>query len=350
MAPTLRASLSLGVALAGLSLAGVALARPEPETIFARINHAEDRTLRASQRVTALGEELKEQDQRIQRFVHEQAELERTSGRMRHKAVQRQIAWEHVRREASRAALMTPPRAEDRVVALLANAEPAAHATQHRELAALANQHEARAHLTSMAMRRTAMTLSLAQHQALAQTGDAEKAEALTHAKRASAEEVSRDLARTQEQLARSLSLGVKNTEERDFHRFKGTLIAPVKQSPAHTWGPRQQGNTTSYVRHTGYTYLIDPGTPVRATAAGIIAYVATFEGYGNVVIIDHGAGYHSVYAHLQSFAVQLGQKVSRGDTLGESGESGSLEGPKLYFELRKGGEPINPADWFIRR
>jgi septal ring factor EnvC (AmiA/AmiB activator) len=52
----------------------------------------------------------------------------------------------------------------------------------------------------------------------------------------------------------------------------------------------------------------------------------------------------------MSAFAIELGQKVSRGDTLGQSGESGSLEGPKLYFELRKNGQPINPSDWFIRR
>lgn len=338
------------IAATTIIVASAALARPEPETIFARINHAEDRTLRATQRAAQLTADLTAQDARIQRFVHEQAELERSSGRLRHKAVQRQIAWEHVRREADRAALMTPPAAADRVAALLAHAEPAAHATQHSDLAILANQHEARVHLTSLAIRRTTTTLALAQHQALAQTGDAEKTEALSEARRASADEVARDLARTQEQLARALALGVKNTEERDFHRFKGTLIAPVKPAPAHAWGPRKQGATTSYVRHTGHTYLIPAGTPVRATAAGIIAYAATFEGYGNVVIIDHGAGYHSVYAHLSAFAIELGQKVSRGDTLGQSGESGSLEGPKLYFELRKNGQPINPSDWFIRR
>jgi septal ring factor EnvC (AmiA/AmiB activator) len=343
----------LAALLAATTLAfatSAALARPEPETIFARINHAEDRTLRAEQHVTQLRISLVEQDARIQRFIHEQAELERSSGRLRHKAVKRQIAWEQVRREADRVALMTPPAADERLAALLAQVEPAAHATQHRELAALANCHEARVHLTSLAMRRASTTLALAQHQALAQTGQAEKAQALEHAKRANADEVARDLARTQEQLARALSLGVKNTEERDFHRFKGTLIAPVKQAPAHTFGPRKLGSTTTYTRHTGYTYTIPVGTPVRATAAGVIAYAATFEGYGNVIIIDHGAGYHSVYAHMSRFAVELGQKVSRGDTLGDSGESGSLEGPKLYFELRKQGQPINPADWFIRR
>jgi septal ring factor EnvC (AmiA/AmiB activator) len=66
-------------------------------------------------------------------------------------------------------------------------------------------------------------------------------------------------------------------------------------------------------------------------------------------VIIDHGYSYHSLYAHLDKIEVEPGQKVDRGEKIATSGSSGSLEGAKLYFELRHKGHPINPRSWFIR-
>ena len=84
----------------------------------------------------------------------------------------------------------------------------------------------------------------------------------------------------------------------------------------------------------------------MHAVAAGRVRYAGRFRGYGNVVILDHGADYFSVSAHLDRIDVALGEPVEAGGALGTVGETGSLEGPQLYFELRRGGEALDPSEW----
>jgi septal ring factor EnvC (AmiA/AmiB activator) len=78
----------------------------------------------------------------------------------------------------------------------------------------------------------------------------------------------------------------------------------------------------------------------------GEVVFQDWLQGYGHTVILDHHHGYLSVYAHLAEPAVRFGQRVARGGALGGVGDSGSLEGPQLYFELRRDGLPLDPAPW----
>jgi septal ring factor EnvC (AmiA/AmiB activator) len=87
-------------------------------------------------------------------------------------------------------------------------------------------------------------------------------------------------------------------------------------------------------------------GTPVRAVADGSVRFAGWFRGYGKIVILDHGEAYFTVSGHLADTAVALGERVAAGDPVGSVGETGSLSGPRLYFEIRRGGEPLDPAEW----
>jgi murein hydrolase activator len=87
-------------------------------------------------------------------------------------------------------------------------------------------------------------------------------------------------------------------------------------------------------------------GAPVRAIAAGRVVHTGWFKGYGNLVIVDHGEGYHSLVAHLASMRTAMGEEVDAGDVLGTVGDSGSLKGPYLYFEIREKGRPVDPRPW----
>lgn len=84
-------------------------------------------------------------------------------------------------------------------------------------------------------------------------------------------------------------------------------------------------------------------GNNVYAIAAGKIAYADRFMGYGNLVLIDHLDGYYSLYGHLSEILVNIGDEISVGRIIGRVGESGSLSGPMLHFELRKNGKPVDP-------
>lgn len=87
-------------------------------------------------------------------------------------------------------------------------------------------------------------------------------------------------------------------------------------------------------------------GAAVRAVADGKVVYAAWLRGYGNLMIVDHGDRYHSLMAHLDSFGRTVGEVVKQGEELGRVGDSGSVKGPYLYFEIRKAGEALDPAAW----
>ena len=99
-----------------------------------------------------------------------------------------------------------------------------------------------------------------------------------------------------------------------------------------------------------GLTIQAQKGKPVRCVADGIVAHFEPIFGYGNTVIIFHGDGYTSLYAHLSSASVKRGDTVQAKQVLGTVGETGSLIGPVLYFELWKLPERLNTRRWLTRK
>ena len=77
-----------------------------------------------------------------------------------------------------------------------------------------------------------------------------------------------------------------------------------------------------------------------------MVRFAGRFKGYGNLIILDHGSGYHTLFANLQSIAQPQGVEVVAGDVIGYVGATGSLDAPGLYFEIRKKGRPQNPEEW----
>lgn len=159
--------------------------------------------------------------------------------------------------------------------------------------------------------------------------------------------QVEHDLQETSKRLATTLAPLPSHTANSDFHRRKGTLIRPVNAPVTYPFGPRQISDNFT-IRVTGQTWNTRPGTPIRATAPGRVLFNEFFPGYGNLVIVDHGSGYRSLYAHLSTTSVKVGAEVGRGDVIATSGESGSLDGPKFYFELRDHGKPVDPEPWYL--
>ena len=99
--------------------------------------------------------------------------------------------------------------------------------------------------------------------------------------------------------------------------------------------------------RHTGQDFASKIGNPVYATGDGVIEKVDfKFTGYGNEVVIDHGFGYKTRYAHLNTIDVGVGQAVHRGDKIGEIGKSGKSTGPHLHYEVLFRGEAVNPMSY----
>ena len=92
------------------------------------------------------------------------------------------------------------------------------------------------------------------------------------------------------------------------------------------------------------------PDLDIEAIFDGAVVFSDWFRGYGNMVILDHGSGYYTLYAHAEELLVREGQVVDGGDILGRVGETDSVKGPALHFEIRQGAEALNPAAWLQRR
>lgn len=99
---------------------------------------------------------------------------------------------------------------------------------------------------------------------------------------------------------------------------------------------------------HDGMDFSCDIGTPVYATADGVVKTAKWESGYGYVVTLDHGYGYETRYAHLKNFNVKRGQKVVRGETIALSGNSGRSTGPHVHYEVLQRGRPVNPANYYF--
>jgi len=99
---------------------------------------------------------------------------------------------------------------------------------------------------------------------------------------------------------------------------------------------------------HLGIDIASHIGTPIMAAADGRIKYVGTKTHWGNVIIIDHGKGYQTIYAHLNKFGVCSGDTVSRGQMIGYLGNSGKSTGPHLHYEIRYFGKPLNPLSFLL--
>jgi murein DD-endopeptidase MepM/ murein hydrolase activator NlpD len=101
---------------------------------------------------------------------------------------------------------------------------------------------------------------------------------------------------------------------------------------------------------HSGQDFAAPIGTEIYATGDGMVEKIESskYSGYGNCVVVDHGFGYKTRYAHMNEFNVKLGQKVKRGTVIGFVGNTGMSTGPHLHYEVEKNGEKINPVNFFF--
>jgi murein DD-endopeptidase MepM/ murein hydrolase activator NlpD len=126
-----------------------------------------------------------------------------------------------------------------------------------------------------------------------------------------------------------------------------GPLRLPVDAPMSSGFGMRVHPVTGKQKLHAGIDLAAPTGTPIGAAAAGTVTFAGVRGGYGNLVIVDHGDGTETRYAHQHTISVTAGQKVAAGDLLGTVGSTGQSTGPHLHLEFRRDGQPVDPAPLF---
>ena len=125
-----------------------------------------------------------------------------------------------------------------------------------------------------------------------------------------------------------------------------GILSWPVNASISSPFGYRIHPISGVRKLHTGLDLNAASGTTIRAAGSGTVILASWYGGYGNAVVIDHGGGLSTLYAHQSSIAVSVGQSLIVGDTVGYVGTTGYSTGPHLHFETREWGTPVNPMNY----
>lgn len=124
---------------------------------------------------------------------------------------------------------------------------------------------------------------------------------------------------------------------------FTGRFSRPVNGSITSRYGMRHHPILRRTRLHAGVDFGAGHGSRISAAADGVVIAATWSRGYGNMIILDHGGGISTLYAHCSSMSVSPGQKVRRGQQIGRVGSTGLATGPHLHFEVRVNGKPVNP-------
>ena len=130
------------------------------------------------------------------------------------------------------------------------------------------------------------------------------------------------------------------------FTDLKGLLIMPVNGKIVEFFGSYTNTEFNLVNFRSGINISAERGEPVRAVYKGKTLYASWFKGYGNMIIIDHGEHYYTLYAHAEELFKKKGDPVEAGEVIATVGDTGSMAKPGLHFEVRYHGKPIDPAPW----
>ena len=126
----------------------------------------------------------------------------------------------------------------------------------------------------------------------------------------------------------------------------ESAFIYPVLGPISSEFGWRVHPISGTERFHSGIDFAVDYGTPIAAAAAGQVIFAGWYGGYGNAVIIDHGGGLTTLYAHTSELLIHEGDWLNRGTIVATVGSTGYSTGPHLHFEVRQEGEPVDPMQY----
>ncbi|MBI2524490.1 MAG: peptidoglycan DD-metalloendopeptidase family protein [Candidatus Rokubacteria bacterium] len=131
---------------------------------------------------------------------------------------------------------------------------------------------------------------------------------------------------------------------------LRGRLVWPADGRVVGEFGAQVHPRFGTKTFRNGIDIEVAEGTNIAVVYPGHVVYTGWFRGYGNLIIVDHGNDYYTLYAHAADIRVAEGDDVKQGQIIGTVGDTGSLQGPRLYFEVRHQGKPQDPAQWLRPR
>jgi len=126
----------------------------------------------------------------------------------------------------------------------------------------------------------------------------------------------------------------------------KGILALPVQGKLISGYGRQKNIEFNTYTFNSGIDISAPLGQVVHAAGSGEIIYTGNIKGYGQIIIIDHGGRITTLYAHLSKILIDIGEKVKKGQSIGQVGDSGGVSSTRLHFEVRVEGKPTDPMNW----
>lgn len=217
---------------------------------------------------------------------------------------------------------------------------------------AFVEQQQSLARLQELEQRQSGLLVQAKEQRQLTQDSRKLKARLLAQA-RSEQQQIEKSLARLKtdatrlrkliEKLERQAAAEDSGPMAGDFVVGRGKLRWPLKGPVVIGYGQQKDAKLGTYYESNGIVIAAPPGSPIRAVAAGKVVFADYFKGYGNLYILSHPGGYHSLYAQTDRMQKKLGEKVSAGDLLGYSGPGGR---DTIYFEIRSQGSPVNPLSW----
>jgi len=156
-----------------------------------------------------------------------------------------------------------------------------------------------------------------------------------------------KELAEAAEKLKKIINTRHKGTVRHgSLANYKGRLPMPTSGVVVRFFGLERDRRFKTVTENKGIDIEAPLGTEVKAIFPGQVIFAGWLKGYGNLIIIDHGEGYYSIYGHLLAFKTKVDNNIRQREVIGSVGDTDSLIGPALYFEIRRHGRPQDPLEW----
>tara|TARA_Y100001934_G_C12379817_1_gene791634 strand:+ start:1603 stop:2799 length:1197 start_codon:yes stop_codon:yes gene_type:complete len=138
--------------------------------------------------------------------------------------------------------------------------------------------------------------------------------------------------------------------QTKSFKSLKGQLPWPAEGRIIAKFGRQWNSKLKTTTENPGIDIKGRPGSPIRAVLGGVVTTITYIRGYGTTIIIDHGSGFYTVYSHVTNIQTTVDSQLRNGDVIAYMGDSGSINGSKLHFEIWGKGQKLDPEKWLIKK